>query len=100
VDSNFNFTTGTVGPFSLGAGEYLYVEYFTNVTTISASGPSAEYTSTFRTGPTYSDPRIVTPSISIPENVVYLLAVSPLIPFMVIWLRKNQGSHRRLEIDA
>jgi hypothetical protein len=76
--------------YSLSANHYLYVEYFSSLTTISASGPSTNYTSTLRTGPTYSDPRIVTPQVTIPENAIVFLVLSPLIPYMVIWIKKRR----------
>ena len=78
--------------YSLSADHYLYVEYFSSLTTISSAGPSTNYTSTLRTGPTYGDPRIITPQITIPENAIFLLVVVPSIPFLVIWIKKSRSN--------
>ncbi|HKZ34816.1 MAG TPA: glycosyltransferase family 2 protein, partial [Patescibacteria group bacterium] len=87
--TNTNYTTGTVSQLSLGSDEYLYVEYFTELTTISSAGPATEYTSTFRTGPTYSNPRIVIPTITIPERLLFFLPLFPLVPFLSYWMKKK-----------
>jgi len=88
--NNFSFVSSQ-GTHSIGPDEYLYVEYFTNVTTISSAGAGAEFTSTFRVGPTYSNPRIVTPTVKIPEKVSFFITVAPFIPLMVLWLRQRRG---------
>lgn len=87
--NNFSFSTGTVGPFSLGPNQYLYVEYFNNLSLIASSGPSTDYDSVFRTGPSYSNPRIVTPSITIPENAILYIISLPFVVYIVFWLKKK-----------
>jgi hypothetical protein len=86
-DTSFTFSGSD---YSLSANHYLYVEYFSSLTTISSAGASTNFTSTLRTGPTYSDPRIVTPQITIPENSIFFIALAPLIPYMVMWIRKRR----------
>ena len=94
TDSSF---TSNQSQHSVGANEYLYVEYFSNITTINAAGGSAEYTSTFRTGPTYSNPRIVTQGIAIPEYSIVFLVLSPAIPYLVhLWMKKRRALASRL----
>jgi len=86
-DTSFTFSGSN---YSLSANHYLYVEYFSSLTTISSAGASTNFTSTLRTGPTYSDPRIVTPQITIPENSIIFIVLAPFIPYMVMWIRKRR----------
>lgn len=84
------YTTGTVSEANFGNNEYLYVEYFSDVTTVTSTAAPATYTSTFRTGNTYANPRIITPTVKIPENVIFLIAAAPFIPMMVLWMKKRR----------
>ena len=91
--NNTSYTTGTVAEEifgSLGSNEYVYVEYFSNITDVAAAGATSDYYSYFRVGPTYSDPRIDPPLMTIPEKLVFIVAVVPLIPLVAMWIRGRQ----------
>jgi hypothetical protein len=60
------------------------------MSTINASGPGAEYTSTFRTGPTYSNPYIDAPTATIPEMAIVFISISPFIPLIVFWIGEKR----------
>lgn len=45
-----------------------------------------------------TDPGVITPTISIPENVIFLVALTPLIPFMVAWLKERKEKMLALEL--
>jgi cellulose synthase/poly-beta-1,6-N-acetylglucosamine synthase-like glycosyltransferase/transposase len=92
ADSSFSFTTGSQSSYNIGPNEYLYVEYFSNLSSIDASGPSTEYTSTFRTGPTYNNPYIDAPTATIPEMVIVFISFSPFIPMIVFWIKRRSNN--------
>ncbi|KKP30832.1 MAG: hypothetical protein UR21_C0023G0002 [Candidatus Woesebacteria bacterium GW2011_GWC2_31_9] len=81
--SSISQTTTSQSQFNFSPDEYIYVEYWNHITTkISA----ATGTSTFYTGESgASDPNIVMPTITIPENALLLLLVVPFIPIITLW---------------
>ena len=87
--SSISQTTTSQSQFNFSPDEYIYVEYWNHITTkISA----ATGTSTFYTGESgASDPNIVMPTITIPENALLLLLVVPFIPIITLWLKKKHG---------
>ena len=86
--SSISQTTTSQSQFNFSPDEYIYVEYWNHITTkISA----ATGTSTFYTGESgASDPNIVMPTITIPENALLLLLVVPFIPIITLWIKKRQ----------
>jgi len=84
--TNTTYTTMDYGTLNFSANEYLYVQYSLDLT-----GAAKAVTTTFTGGDvTGTDPKILLPSIIIPENVVFLLAAAPLIPLMVLWMKKRR----------
>jgi len=85
---NPTYTTDTVNEVTFNANDYLYVEYYLDITV-----QNKDYTSTFYTGDVsdpYVDPQIYFPLITIPENVVFLVAAAPFIPMVVMWIRQRR----------
>jgi len=82
------YTTSSQAQFNFTAGEYIYIEYWLhNTTKIN----EAAVTSTFYTGETgTSDPNVIMPTITIPENALLLLLVVPFIPMITLWLKKSR----------
>lgn len=91
--SNVSYAASSQTEKSLGVGEYLYVEYWHYLVTAAAIGrKSSFYTGDLTgNGASADDPRIVTPEITIPENIVFLVAAVPFIPMMVLWMKKRKG---------
>jgi hypothetical protein len=72
----------------MSSGEYIYVEYWLYVT----DRPSANSASNFYTGDiTGEDPRIIMPSITIPELAGAFLFSAPFVPVVVyLWMRRKE----------
>jgi len=85
--NNTTYTTTDYGTFNFSANEYLYVQY-----SLDLLGSAQPTTTTFTGGDVTgtTDPKILLPSITIPENVVFLLAAAPLIPLVVLWMKKRR----------
>ena len=85
--NNTTYTTMDYGTFNFSANEYLYVQY-----SLDLLGSAQAVTTTFTGGDVTgtTDPKILLPSITIPENVVFLLAAAPLIPLVVLWMKKRR----------
>lgn len=97
VVDNPTATTDTVGPFNL-SNEYLYVEYYNHVT--ADGGPGGTRSATFATGDVTeaSDPKIVTPTIMIPELAIAFLVAAPFIPLVVhLWIKRRERLQPRLD---
>jgi hypothetical protein len=86
----FSFTSpGSVNQVTFtGAENRLYAEYFAVVTTGGDANDNIAFHS--GDGSCTNDPAIDTPSWTIPENVVYLIAAAPLIPLMVLWMKRRK----------
>jgi len=85
---NTTYTTDSVSEVSFSADEYLYIQYSLNQIV-----QNKNVTSVFSTGETGAlDPKIVFPTITIPENVVFFIAAAPFIPMVVMWMKKRRGA--------
>jgi len=84
------FTTGTQSQANFTSSQkYLYVDYWIYWSSAASEKVGHEFW-VGNSGSPY--PRIVTPSVKIPEKVVYLIAVAPFIPMVVLWMRKRKFS--------
>lgn len=84
--SSYTETTSSQNQFNISAGNYLYIEYWNHIT----GKNSSTSTSTFYVGASSSPyPNITFPTITIPENSVYLLVVAPLIPLFAYFVQKR-----------
>jgi len=81
-------TTDIQDAFNIGPNEYLYVEYWHH--NESKNNKPARNSIIYPRTAGASNSFITTPGITIPENVVYLLAAAPLIPLMALWMRKRR----------
>jgi cellulose synthase/poly-beta-1,6-N-acetylglucosamine synthase-like glycosyltransferase len=94
--NNTNYTVCNSGDscrvqYNFSTDEYLYVEFYNDITAQGGPGGTT-VTSTYRTGNTYSNPRIVTPTVTIPESALVFLLATPLIPYLVnLWLKKRRS---------
>src|SRR4030066_1645770 len=70
--TNTTYTTSNMNSFTLTTNEYLFVQYSFNLT-----GTSKDTTTIFTGGATAgTDPKVVIPTVTVPENVIYLILVS------------------------
>ncbi|HJX45876.1 MAG TPA: glycosyltransferase family 2 protein [Patescibacteria group bacterium] len=85
--NNTTYTTSSMSSFTLTTDEYLFVQYSLNLT-----GSAQATTSVFTGGDVGGtvDPMVVMPTVTVPENVLLFIIVSPLIPYMVIWFKKRR----------
>jgi len=88
LPDNTTYTTMDYGILNFSANQYLYVQY-----SVDLLGSAQAVTTTFTGGDVVgtTDPKIFLPSITIPENVVFLLAAAPLIPLVVLWMKKKES---------
>jgi cellulose synthase/poly-beta-1,6-N-acetylglucosamine synthase-like glycosyltransferase/transposase len=86
--SNVSYTSSGESQKNMSSGEYIYVEYWLYVT----DRPSANSASNFYTGDiTGEDPRIIMPSITIPELAGAFLFSAPFVPVVVyLWMRRKE----------
>jgi hypothetical protein len=85
-------TTSSISQVTFNADEYLYVEYYAHI--VADGGPGGTRTQDFATGNVSEseDPRIVTPTITIPESALVFLVTAPFIPYLVnLWLKKRRN---------
>jgi cellulose synthase/poly-beta-1,6-N-acetylglucosamine synthase-like glycosyltransferase/transposase-like protein len=93
--TNTTYTTDSISQVDFNANEYLFIQYSLNLT-----DTAKDVVSTFYTGDiTGTDPQIVLPGITIPENVVFLLATVPFIPMVGLWLKKQQKTGKLLIVN-
>lgn len=89
--SNVSLTSATIGPFTT-TRQYLFVDYFLIMTTNDGSAATDKVT--FNAGLTTcaTSPRVVTPAVTIPENLILLIFFVPFIPVLIKWLKKRRYS--------
>jgi len=83
-----SFGATTTGSTSFSANDYLYAEYWGDYTKYKASSAIIN----FHTGPSYTNPRIVPPTVVIPERALLLLAIIPFLP----WLIRKRLARRKV----
>jgi len=89
ADQQFSFVESSVAAKTFSEAEdTLYVEAWL---VVNADG-DANDNATFLVGNTSctDDPAVLTPAVTIPENVIYLVALAPFVPFMVGWLKRRK----------
>jgi hypothetical protein len=87
--STGNFTCNQ-GQHSLGPNEYLYMEYFSSISSISSAGAGTDYSSQLVVESAAYQTRVETQGITIPENAVYFIAAAPFIPAVVLWFKRKR----------
>ena len=81
------YTTMSLAQVNFSASEYLYVEYSLDLT-----GTAKDNTTVFTGGDTAgTDPKIVVPTIQVPEKTLMFLLMSPFIPIIVLWMKKREA---------
>jgi cellulose synthase/poly-beta-1,6-N-acetylglucosamine synthase-like glycosyltransferase len=83
-----NFTSVTGGATSFSANDYLYAEYWG----VYSKYKAQSITVNLHTGPSHTNPRIVPPTVQIPERVLLLLAIIPFLP----WLIRKRLARRKV----
>lgn len=90
-----NFTTGSITGWTFDDNEpYLYVDFWMDRT---VAPPNSAGTMTFYTGPT-NNPYVQSPTVTIPEMVIFALFFIPFLPILVKKITKREISFGTLNI--
>ncbi|MFC1727802.1 hypothetical protein ACFL0Y_04730, partial [Patescibacteria group bacterium] len=85
TSNNPTYTASSISEVTFSANDYLFIQYSLNVT-----GIAKDINSIFATGDIgATNPRITFPTLTIPENLAYFMAAAPLIPLVVMWMKKR-----------
>lgn len=79
AESTRNFTAVTGAQTNFTTGDYLYIEYWGVYTKYKSTSAQVN----FHTGPSHNNPRVIPPTVQVPEYTLMLLAIIPFLPFLV-----------------